>query len=70
MQNGGGIKMAWGRLSSEDLYSDYLKSHILYRRVMCRTPKVAKRRHSNLLNAIIDALSNTNEKHYSLNFLF
>ena len=62
MQNGGGIKMAWGRLSSEDLYSDYLKSHILYRRVMCRTPKVAKRRHSNLLNAIIDALSNTNEK--------
>ena len=26
MQNGG--KMAWGRLGSEDLYSDYLKSHI------------------------------------------
>ena len=62
MQNGGGIEMAWGKLDVDTLYGDFLKAHILYRHVMCRTKKVAQHRHSNMLKAILDALVDTGSK--------
>ena len=60
MQVGGGLDVAWGRLNLDELYSDLLEAHIVYRHVMARTPVIAKYRHSNLLHHIISELDPNN----------
>lgn len=55
MQYGGGLTMAWNRLSVTDLH-EFLKTHIYYRGVNDRTPELCRRSHSNMASVVSSLL--------------